>query len=90
MNANLKRAHLAAVFVGTTFFAATIAQAAETLPSWNDGKARQSIVNFVARVTKEGSADFVPPAERIATFDNDGRSGPSSRSISSCFSRWSE
>jgi len=43
-----------------------------TLPSWNDGAAKQAILNFVATVTREGSPDFVPPAERIATFDNDG------------------
>ena len=42
------------------------------LPSWNEGKARQSIIDFVAKVTREDSPDFVPPAERIATFDNDG------------------
>jgi hypothetical protein len=42
------------------------------LPSWNDGATKQSILNFVATVTREGSSDFVPPAERIATFDNDG------------------
>ncbi len=48
------------------------AQAADPLPSWNEGKARQSIVAFVEKVTKPGSPDFVPPAERIATFDNDG------------------
>jgi len=42
------------------------------LPSWNDGMAKQSIVDFVAKVTKEGSPDFVPVEERIATFDNDG------------------
>jgi phosphoglycolate phosphatase-like HAD superfamily hydrolase len=42
------------------------------LPSWNDGPAKKSIVDFVARVTKEGGQDFVPPAERIAVFDNDG------------------
>ena len=46
--------------------------AQDPLPSWNDGKAKQAIVAFVAQVTKEGSPDFVPPAERIATFDNDG------------------
>ena len=50
----------------------TSARAADSLPSWNDGKAKQSITTFVEKVTKEGSADFVPPAERIATFDNDG------------------
>ena len=49
-----------------------VEQAAAALPSWNDGKAKQAIVNFVARVTKEDSPDFVSPAERIATFDNDG------------------
>jgi len=50
----------------------TTIQAQDPLPSWNDGKAKQSIVDFVAKVTKEGSPDFVPPEERIATFDQDG------------------
>ena len=50
----------------------TVARAADPLPSWNDGTAKQAIVDFVEKVTKEGSPDFVPPAERIATFDNDG------------------
>lgn len=48
------------------------AQAADPLPSWNEGKSKQSIIEFVEAVTKEGSPDFVPPPERIATFDNDG------------------
>jgi phosphoserine phosphatase len=43
-----------------------------SLPSWNDGTARAAVLDFVARVTKEGGPDFVPAAERIATFDNDG------------------
>jgi phosphoglycolate phosphatase-like HAD superfamily hydrolase len=47
-------------------------QAGDPLPSWNDGPARQAILAFVQNVTTPGSADFVPPAERIATFDNDG------------------
>lgn len=42
------------------------------LPSWNEGPAKASITDFVARVTQEGGPDFVRPAERIATFDNDG------------------
>src|SRR5688500_9452050 len=42
------------------------------LPSWNDSAPKKAIVAFVEKVTKEGSSDFVPPAERIATFDNDG------------------
>jgi len=46
--------------------------AADPLPSWNDGPAKQGILAFVAKVTKEGSPDFVPLAERIAVFDNDG------------------
>jgi hypothetical protein len=44
----------------------------DPLPSWNDGKAKQSIITFVEKVTKPGSPDFVPVQERIATFDNDG------------------
>jgi hypothetical protein len=45
---------------------------ADPLPSWNDGGAKKAIVEFVAKVTKEGSPGFVPLAERIAVFDNDG------------------
>lgn len=44
----------------------------DPLPSWNEGQAKQSIVEFVARVTTEGHEDFVPPQQRVATFDNDG------------------
>ena len=51
---------------------ASLAWAADPLPSWNDGAAKQSIVKFVEGVTREGSPDFVPVPERIATFDNDG------------------
>lgn len=42
------------------------------LASWNDGPAKTSIISFVQKVTNRGSPDFVPPAERIAVFDNDG------------------
>ncbi len=51
---------------------ATVTRAADPLPSWNDGKTKQAILGFVEKVTKEGSPDFVPVAERIATYDNDG------------------
>ena len=51
---------------------AAAAGAADPLPSWNDGAAKKAIVEFVARVTTENSPDFVPAAERIAVFDNDG------------------
>lgn len=44
----------------------------DPLPSWNDGAAKQAIVNFVKDTTTQGSPKFVPPAERIATFDQDG------------------
>jgi hypothetical protein len=44
----------------------------DPLPSWNDTPSKKAITTFVERVTKQGSPDFVPEAERIATFDNDG------------------
>src|SRR5207237_3885143 len=44
----------------------------DPLPSWNATVTKKSIVTFVERVTKPGSPDLVPEAERIATFDNDG------------------
>ncbi|MDP2469351.1 MAG: HAD family hydrolase [Candidatus Palauibacterales bacterium] len=48
------------------------APTSDPLPSWNDGATKQSILTFVEKVTTPGSPDFVPAAERIATFDNDG------------------
>jgi phosphoserine phosphatase len=48
------------------------ALAEDPLPSWNDGPSRKAIVAFVEKVTKQGGPEFVPPAERIAVFDNDG------------------
>jgi phosphoglycolate phosphatase-like HAD superfamily hydrolase len=49
----------------------TLAQT-DPLRSWSEGDPKKAIVDFVARVTTQGGADFVPQAERIATFDNDG------------------
>jgi phosphoglycolate phosphatase-like HAD superfamily hydrolase len=49
-----------------------VSVAADSLPSWNDTAPKKAIVTFVERITKQGSPDFVPEAERIATFDNDG------------------
>jgi haloacid dehalogenase-like hydrolase len=46
--------------------------AQDPLPSWNESAAKKAILDFVARTTQMGSLDFVPAAERIATFDNDG------------------
>lgn len=51
---------------------AGVAVGAETLPSWNDGAAKQGILAFVNAVTQKGGKDFVPEPERIAVFDNDG------------------
>jgi hypothetical protein len=44
----------------------------QPLASWNESAAKSAILDFVARVTNPGGADFAPPAERIAVFDNDG------------------
>ena len=70
----LRRSILAA-FLGLTVIGALGHEAhaqPDPLPSWNDGAAKKSITEFVERVTVQGGADFVPPAERIAVFDNDG------------------
>jgi len=50
----------------------TTTRAQDPLPSWNDGPAKQAIVDFVRTTTEAGGARFVPPEERIATFDQDG------------------
>jgi len=70
MKTTCMRILLAAALVGAVAFTTTVAQAADALPSWNDGKAKQSITAFVQRVTTKGGKDFVPPAERIAVFGN--------------------
>ena len=54
-----------------TAFSST-ARAADPLPSWNDTAPKKTIVQFVATVTDKASPGFVPPEQRIATFDNDG------------------
>lgn len=50
----------------------TTRPAIDPLPSWVDGTTRQSMVEFVEAVTDPGGDDYVPPSERVATFDNDG------------------
>ena len=52
--------------------AAALAQGADPLPSWRDGPRKRALLEFVAAVTREGSADYVRPSARIAVFDNDG------------------
>jgi len=68
----MKRSNGIVLAVLTGLLAASTAIAADPLPSWNDGPAKTAVVQFVIRVAQEGSPDFVPPAERIAVFDNDG------------------
>jgi phosphoglycolate phosphatase-like HAD superfamily hydrolase len=51
---------------------AQTATSSDTLPSWNDGSAKQAIIDFVRATTDQGSPKSVPPEERIATFDQDG------------------
>jgi hypothetical protein len=46
--------------------------AADPLPSWNDGPSKKAMLDFFSKVTVKDSKDFVPPADRIAVFDNDG------------------
>lgn len=63
-----------------TFFALTLmilssvtaSQSQNPLPSWNDGPNKQAIIEFVTKTTDQNQASFIPPARRIATFDNDG------------------
>jgi phosphoserine phosphatase len=61
-----------AALVGVLVFISTTAQAADPLPSWNEGRTKQAILNFVTKITTPGSPNFLPPAQRIAVFDNDG------------------
>jgi phosphoserine phosphatase len=50
----------------------TETEPSDPLPSWNDGTAKQALIQFVEDVTQQGGPHYVPPARRIATFDNDG------------------
>src|SRR6476660_6498962 len=54
------------------FASSTASRAQDPLPSWNDGPAKQAIMDFVRETTETGGAKFVPAEERIATFDQDG------------------
>lgn len=54
------------------FLSTFILQASEVLPSWNEGTSKSNIINYVNSVTDEKNKDFIPVADRIAVFDNDG------------------
>lgn len=62
----------ASLVLGACAPMATAPSGADPLPSWNDGPNKQRIVAFVKAITTEGGKDYVAPADRIATFDNDG------------------
>jgi len=68
-NHKLRLVRLIAIALG---FAAASVHAEDSLPSWNDGAAKQAIVEFVKATTTQGGPHFVAPEERIATFDQDG------------------
>ena len=61
-----------ALTFATTGLAQAPAQAQDPLPSWNEGPAKQAILDFVKSTTDPASPKFVPPEERLATFDQDG------------------
>ncbi len=72
--------------IGTLLFAITLVsqmtvssavRADDALPSWNDGPSKSAIIEFVQAVTDKTGSRYVPPEERIATFDNDGTLWPS-------------
>jgi hypothetical protein len=65
--------HLLVSVLALAWLAPGLARGADDpLPSWREGPAKQRILDFVATVTRPGGKGFVPPAARIATFDNDG------------------
>jgi phosphoserine phosphatase len=68
----MKTIRIASALLAISIAGLASVHAKDPLPAWRDGMAKEAIVRFVEKVTKEGSAEFVPPAERIATFDNDG------------------
>ncbi len=68
----MKRIRLLTIALLASLVPAMSTQAADPLPSWNDGPAKQAIIEFVKATTDKASPNFVPPDDRIATFDNDG------------------
>ena len=87
MNSKVTLVRLATVALG---FNALVSHADDSLPSWNDGPAKQAIFEFVKATTTEGSPQFVPPEARIATFDQDGTlwvEHPMYTQVTYCFER---
>ncbi|HKB01575.1 MAG TPA: HAD family hydrolase [Gemmataceae bacterium] len=71
MRTTLVTAALVAATVSPPAFSQSNAPA-DPLPSWNEGPSRKAVLDFVAKVTAKDSKSFIPPAERVAVFDNDG------------------
>jgi phosphoglycolate phosphatase-like HAD superfamily hydrolase len=76
---------IAALACGCSRREAGAAAPPDPLPSWRQGPARKAILAFLGRATTEGSRDFLPVAERIATFDNDGTLWPEQPIIQGAF-----
>jgi len=70
----MRRPKLLIVLLVAGLAIASAAAAADALPSWRDGKAKQAIVRFVEDVTKKGGTAFIPPAERIREYAYDRES----------------
>jgi len=68
----MRQRFVAKSFVCTFLLLAVSAVAQDFLPSWNNGPAKQAILNFVKSTTDKSNPNFVPPEQRIATFDQDG------------------
>jgi len=68
----MKRLLIVIAAVAMVLSGPALAELTDPLPSWNDGKTKSAIESFVSKVTDEDSPDYVPPADRIAVFDNDG------------------
>jgi len=71
----LRSVHALLLLIGLLVFGVMPAGAeagTDPLPSWNEGATKQSIIDYVTRVTKQGGPDYVAPKDRLATIDNDG------------------
>jgi len=68
----MRRNLFMAIVLTTAMAVSSVVAAADALPSWNDGKTKQAILQFVKEVTTKGGSKYIRPSERIAVFDNDG------------------
>jgi phosphoglycolate phosphatase-like HAD superfamily hydrolase len=85
-----KRLKILSVPIIVVVLSVGVARAQDPLPSWNDGPAKQAIVEFVKATTTQGSSQFVPSEARIATFDQDGTlwvEHPMYTQVTYCFER---